>query len=171
MSDNEVARGLPDHLARLWRYALSLTGARDQAEDLVQATALRAIERARQFAPGTRLDHWLFSILRSIWFNELRSRAVRRGQGFVDAAEALAFDGAAEIETNIEANQVLKAVGKLPEAQRETLFLVYVEGYSYREAAEALDVPIGTVMSRLSAARIALASMSAKSADRPRPAS
>ena len=171
MSDNEVARGLPDHLARLWRYALSLTGARDQAEDLVQATALRALERAHQFAPGTRLDHWLFSILRSIWFNELRSRAVRRGEGFVDASEALVFDGAASVETNIQVRQVLKAVGKLPEAQRETLFLVYVEGYSYKEAAETLDVPIGTVMSRLSAARIALASMSDKSADRPRPAS
>jgi len=158
MAQRPVADGLPDHLARLWRYALALTGARDQAEDLVQATALRALERAEQFTPGTRLDHWLFAILRSIWFNELRARRVREGQGFVDASEALAFDGAHAIETNISARQVLSAVGRLPEAQRETLFLVYVEGYSYKEAAAALGIPIGTVMSRLAAARAALAS-------------
>ena|SRR5579863_6175068 len=170
MSSNEVSEGLPALLSRLWRYSLALTGARDQAEDLVQATALRALERAGQFERGTRLDRWLFSILRSIWFNELRARKVRQGQGFVDASEALVLDGADRIETNISASQVLSAVGRLPEAQRETLFLVYVEGYSYKEAAAALGVPIGTVMSRLAAARTALASMSPDAKARPRAA-
>lgn len=152
-----VRDGLAPHLARLWRYGLSLSGARDVAEDLVQATCLRAIERADQFQPGTRLDRWLFSILRSIWLNESRARRVRAGQGILDASEALSFDGAHEIETNISAGQVLKAIGALPSAQRETVLLVYVEGYSYREAAELLGAPIGTVMSRLAAARAALA--------------
>ena len=78
-------RGLASNLARLWRYALVLSGARDVADDLVQATFVRALERADQFQPGTRLDRWLFSILRSIWLNELRSRRVRAGGGFVDA--------------------------------------------------------------------------------------
>ena len=151
-----VRNGLEPHLARLWRYALSLCGARDVAEDLVQATCLRAIERAEQFQPGTRLDRWLFSILRSIWFNESRARRVRAGQGVLDASEALSFDGAHEIETNISAGQVLRAIGALPSAQRETVLLVYVEGYSYREAAELLGAPIGTVMSRLAAARATL---------------
>jgi RNA polymerase sigma-70 factor (ECF subfamily) len=152
----EVKSGLAPNLARLWRYGLVLSGARDVADDLVQATCLRAIERADQFQSGTRLDRWLFSILRSIWLNELRSRRVREGGGFVDASEALVVDGGREIETNIFAAQVLREVGRLPEAQREAVLLVYVEGLSYREAAEVLASPIGTVMSRLAAARLTL---------------
>src|SRR6202451_1969251 len=89
----EVKAGLAPNLARLWRYGLVLSGARDVADDLVQATCVRAIERADQFQAGTRVEWWLFSILRSIWLNELRSRRVRRGGGVVDAREALAFDG------------------------------------------------------------------------------
>src|ERR1700691_2762055 len=97
----EVKGGLAPNLARLWRYGLILSGVRDVADDLVQATCLRAIERADQFQVGTRLDRWLFSILRSIWLNELRSRRVREGGGFVDASEALVIDGGRDIETNI----------------------------------------------------------------------
>jgi RNA polymerase sigma-70 factor (ECF subfamily) len=163
-SREAIGAELSRHLARLWRYALVLSGARDAADDLVQATCVRALERAEQFEPGTRLDAWLFSILRSIWFNELRSRRVRTGQGFVDASEALTFDGGREIEANILAAQVLRAVGRLPEAQRETVLLVYVEGLTYREAAATLQVPIGTVMSRLASARVALARLSAPGA-------
>ena len=130
----EVKAGLAPNLARLWRYGVVLSGARDVADDLVQATCVRAIERADQFQSGTRLDRWLFSILRSIWLNELRSRRVREGGGFVDASEALVVDGEREIETNIFASQVLREVGGLPEAQREAVLLVYVEGLSYRES-------------------------------------
>jgi len=93
-SRREVRAGLEPCLARLWRYALVLSRANDAAEDLVQATCLRAIERADQFAPGTRLDRWLFAILRSIWLNEIRARRVREGGGFVDAEDALSIDGA-----------------------------------------------------------------------------
>ena len=107
---------------------------------------MRAIERADQFAPGTRLDRWLFAILRSIWLNEIRARRIREGGGFVDAEDALSIDGARAIETNILAAQVLKEISRLPEAQRETVLLVYGEGYSYAEAASALSIPIGTVM-------------------------
>ena len=156
-SRREVRAGLEPCLARLWRYALVLTRASDVAEDLVQATCLRAIERADQFSPATRLDRWLFTILRSIWLNEIRSRRVREGGGFVDAEDALFSDGARDIETNILAAEVLTAINRLPEAQRETVLLVYAEGYSYAEAAAALGIPIGTVMSRLAAARASLA--------------
>src|SRR5271166_1136598 len=156
-SRREVRAGLEPCLARLWRYALILSRANDTADDLVQATCLRAIERADQFVPGTRLDRWLFAILRSIWLNDIRARRIREGGGFVDAEETLSFDGAQEIETNIVAAQVLKAIGRLPEAQRETILLVYGEGFSYAEAASALGIPIGTVMSRLASARSALA--------------
>ena len=153
---DEVRNGLPAHLARLWRYGLALSRSRDVAEDLVQATCLRALERADQYEPGTRLDRWLFAILRSVWLNDARARRIRLGQGQVDAETALVVDGAHEMEMNISAAEVLRAVGGLPDAQREAVLLVYVEGYSYREAADLVDVPIGTIMSRLAAARLAL---------------
>jgi RNA polymerase sigma-70 factor (ECF subfamily) len=161
ISRQEVRAALEPNLARLWRYGLVLSGARDVADDLVQATCVRAIERADQFQSGTRADRWLFSILRSIWLNEVRSRRVREGGGFVDASESLVVDGGHEIETNILAAQVLTEVGRLPEAQREAVLLVYVEGLTYREAAEVLAAPIGTVMSRLAAARLAIGKLQA----------
>ena len=144
------------YLTRLWRYGLSLSRRRDLAEDLVQATCLRALERADQFAWGTRLDHWLFAILHSIWLNEMRAQHIRAGKGF-SVAEPLAIDGVAETETRVLANQVIRHVYDLPEAQRAAVFLCYVEGLSYREAADVLAIPIGTVMSRLAAARLKIA--------------
>jgi RNA polymerase sigma-70 factor (ECF subfamily) len=118
---------------------------------------VRALERATQFQVGTRLDRWLFAILHSIWLNEIRSRRVREGQGFVDAEQALVVDGARETETHVMAAQVLRRVGALPDAQRAAVFLAYVEGLSYKEVAAVLEIPIGTVMSRLAAARATLA--------------
>ncbi|MGG6896086.1 MULTISPECIES: RNA polymerase sigma factor [Rhizobium] len=156
-SEEDIRTGLSQHLTRLWRYGVVLSRQRDVADDLVQATCVRALERAAQFTAGTRLDRWLFAILHSIWLNEVRSRRVRMGQGFVDAGETLVFDGAHETETHIMAGQVLQRVQALPEAQRTAVFLAYVEGLSYREVAEVLSVPIGTVMSRLAAARAKLA--------------
>src|SRR5271169_4107767 len=124
----DVREGIEACLPRLWRYALVLSRSRDGADDLVQATCVRAIERADQFMPGTRLDRWLFAILRSIWLNEIRSQRIRQGGGFVDAEDALTTDGAREIEMNITASAVLRAIDRLPEAQRETVLLVYGEG-------------------------------------------
>ena len=154
-----VRTGLRACLPRLWRYGVVLSGSRDVASDLVQATCVRALERAHQFAPGTQLDRWLFTILHSIWLNDVRAARYRRGQGLVDAETALVFDGIADIETNILAGQVLRRVQSLPEVQRETVHLVYVEGLTYREAAEVLGVPIGTIMSRLAGARARLADL------------
>jgi len=132
-SRREVRAGLEPSLARLWRYALVLSRARDAADDLVQATCLRAIERADQFVPGTQVDRWLFAILRSVWLNEIRSRHVRKGGGFVDAEDVLTTDGAREIEMYITASAVLRGIDRLPDAQRETILLVKGEGYSYAE--------------------------------------
>ncbi|MCR4282180.1 MAG: RNA polymerase sigma factor [Bauldia sp.] len=157
-----VIEGIAAELPRLWRYGLMLSGNRDTAEDLVQATCVRALERSHQFAAGTRLDRWLIAILHSIWLNEVRARKVRQGQGLVDADAVLVFDGLKQTETNILAVQVLREVQELPEVQRETVYLVYAEGMTYREAAEVLSVPIGTVMSRLAAARAKLAGLNAE---------
>jgi len=153
----EVRSGLREHLPRLWRYGLVLARRRDVAEDLVQATCMRALERAHQFQSGTRLDRWLLAILHSIWLNEVRAQRIRAGQGFVDAEAVLTVDGAAQMDERLLAGDVLRRVGDLPEAQRAAIFLAYVEGMAYREVAEILDIPIGTVMSRLASARARLA--------------
>jgi len=106
---------------------------------------------------GTRLDRWLLTIMHSIWLNELRSQRVRQGQGFADAEQELSFDGETLAQDHVLAAQVIRRVNALPEAQRETVFLAYVEGLSYKEIAEVLHIPVGTVMSRLAAARLKLA--------------
>ena len=155
----EVEQGLPELLKRLWRYGLVLSGDPHVAEELVQATCLRALEKCEQFHPGTSLSRWTFTILSSIWKNELRSRSVRLGEGVVDAELVLVSDGDQQVEMNIFASEVLKEIERLPEAQRSVVFLVYGEGLTYREAAQMLEVPEGTIMSRLAAARTALAVM------------
>ncbi len=139
-----------------------LSGNRDTAEELVQATCVRALERSGQFTAGTRLDRWLISILHSIWLNELRARKVRQGQGLVDADTALVLTASGIRKRIFWPRQVLREVQDLPEMQRETVYLVYVEGMTYREAADVLAIPIGTVMSRLSAARERLAHLAAE---------
>ncbi|MCC0029364.1 MAG: RNA polymerase sigma factor [Brucellaceae bacterium] len=147
---------LADHLVRLWRYGLVLSGKRDTAEDLVQMTCLRALERPHQFQPGTRLDRWLFSILRSIWLNEIRARRVREDHALSETGIEVPDGEANDIETGVLARQVLRRIASLPRAQSETVLLVCAEGYTYREAADLLGVPVGTIMSRLATARAAL---------------
>ena len=154
--EHEIRAGIGAHISRLRRYGVSLSHRRDDADDLVQATFVRALERAAQFRAGTRLDLWLFSILRSIWLNEVRARRVRAGQGLIDADGVLVFDGVQRTEFHVLAGQVLGFADALPEAQRTAIHLAYVEGLSYREIAEAMHVPVGTIMSRLAAARAKL---------------
>ncbi|WP_448953339.1 RNA polymerase sigma factor [Labrys neptuniae] len=155
--DQDVRTGLAAHLVALWRFGLVLSGSGQAAEELVQATCLRALERSHQFMPGTRLDRWLFAIERSIWLNEIRASKIRNPVELDEAEAVLSFDGERQFETNILAAQVLRKVQALPAALRETVFLVYGEGLSYAEAADTLAVPIGTVMSRLASARLKLA--------------
>ncbi|WP_369789411.1 RNA polymerase sigma factor [Rouxiella sp. WC2420] len=132
-----------------------LSKKRDVADDLVQATCVRALERGHQVDGATSIDRWFFSILHSIWINEIRAQQVRRGQGFVDIGDLDALPD--EFDNQRQANQVMQRVNHLPEAQRNAIFLVYVEGFTYQEAARTLDVPIGTIMSRLASARQTLA--------------
>ena len=151
-SIREVRRELPGLLPRLWRFALVLSGDRAAAEDLVQATCMRALERAYQYQAGTRLDRWACTIMASIWRNQARSNARNPVEPREDP-ELGAEPRDSQVETNIFAGQVLSAVDQLPDGQRAAVAMVYIEGFSYREAAEALGIPIGTVMSRLAAAR------------------
>lgn len=152
-----VRSGIEACLPRLWRYALVLCRNSSLAEDLVQATCVRALERQEQFRGGTNLRAWLFTILSSIWKNHLRAEKVRAGAGFEDPERVLVHDGESGFETNNMVRRVLSEIEGLPEAQRQTVLLVYAEGFTYREAAHILEVPIGTIMSRLAAARGSLA--------------
>ncbi len=139
---------------RLWRFCMMRTGGnKPDADDLFQATALRALEKAHQFKPGTRFDNWAFTIAVSIWLNELRSRSIRLGQGVEDADETNLGTDNRSGETNIFTSEVLTRIAALPPAQSVAIMLVYIEGNSYREAADILNIPIGTVMSRLATAR------------------
>lgn len=157
MSHSVDLRGeLPLYLARLWRYGLVLSRKRDVAEDLVQATCLRALEKSSQFVPGTRLDRWLFTILHSVWINQVRATQLTQQQN-IDESDELAFQVSDSDADHLWAQQVRERINRLPEAQRNAVFLVYVEGFTYQEAAETLAVPVGTIMSRLANARQALA--------------
>lgn len=158
-SRRAVRQGLEPCLARLWRYGLVLSGAKDVAECLALRACRRAIERADQFPQGARLERWLFATLRSIWLEEVRPSRMRDAKGFVGAESRATNDRGFQIDANILADRVLKLIGQLPEAQREAALLVYGEGYSYAEAATALAIPVDAVASRLAAARSALVSL------------
>lgn len=155
ISQAALRSALIEHRARIWRFALGLSGRPDIADDLLQMTCVRALERSAQVTSLERIDAWFMTICRSIWLNGLRSEKLRRAQSLSVVHEELP-SGQNDAETNIFASEVFTCVMGLPEAQREVSVLVFVEGYSYRDAAEVLGVPIGTVMSRLSAARAKL---------------
>ena len=156
MRRDGVRNELPTLLPRLWRFALRLTGDRHDAEDLVQRACVRALERQHQLQPGTSTLSWMFSIVYSVWLNEVRAQQTRRHgriQWSEELADTVADPAALSPEAYTLHRQIISAVERLPDAQRAVMLLVAVEGLSYQEAATALDVPIGTVMSRLARAR------------------
>ncbi|EFO30321.1 ECF subfamily RNA polymerase sigma factor [Roseibium sp. TrichSKD4] len=164
-SEAEIREGLPKVFPRLWRYALVLTGNRDSANDLAQSVCLRALEKHKTYQTGTHLDRWLFRIAHRVWLNELRSKAVRHGNGLQPIESTELGDTRPDSETNFFAQQVLNSILTLPEAQRVCVILVYVEGFKYAEAAEILSIPIGTVMSRLASARKTISAQMGKNGE------
>lgn len=158
-SSADVQDALTTHMPSIWRFALSLSGKPDVADDLAQATCLRALEKQHQANPNRPMIGWLLTIFRSIWLNEVRARAVRKTGGLETAKASDLIDQALDAEMNIFASQVYTKVMELPEAQRATVELVYVQQFTYSEAAEILEIPMGTVMSRLSTARRTLAAL------------
>ncbi len=147
-------------LPRLRRFARSLTRDQADADDLSQLSVERALKARDQWQPGTRLDAWMYRIMRNIWIDEARARA-RRAQTFAPEEEGLSVgdDGHEAIERNVEMNDVDRAMAKLPDEQREVIALVLVEGLAYKEAAEILEIPMGTLTSRLVRGRQALVQM------------
>jgi RNA polymerase sigma-70 factor, ECF subfamily len=156
---DELRKALPVLLPRLWRFALRLAGDKHDAEDLVQRACMRALERRHQLQAGTVILSWLFSIMHTVWLNEVRARKVRNHaslQWDEELTETLVDSASVDPETNALYQQVIAAVARLPEAQRAVMLLVAVEGLSYREAADILSIPVGTVMSRLARARLTI---------------
>jgi RNA polymerase sigma-70 factor, ECF subfamily len=149
-----VREGLVELLPRLRRFARTLTHHVHDADDLVQIAVERALVRAEQWQAGTRLDGWMFGIVRNAWIDEIRSRQ-RRSQLFAPEA-AGEHVGAPGAGTEVEVLSVEAALSRLPEEQRTAITLVLIEGLSYKEAAESMQVPIGTLTSRLARGRDAL---------------
>jgi RNA polymerase sigma-70 factor (ECF subfamily) len=144
-------------LPRLRRFARGLTGSAVEADDLVQAACVRALSRQQQFQEGTRFDSWMFRIVQTIWIDQVRARGVRKEEPDELEAERLGSDEPVRrAEARLQLAEVREALTRLPEEQRSALLLVTVEGLSYKEAADIAGVPIGTIMSRLARARIAL---------------
>jgi RNA polymerase sigma-70 factor (ECF subfamily) len=152
---NDVRHQIIALLPRLRRFARALCGSAQEADDLVQGACERALRGLGGWQPGTRLDSWMFRILRNLWIDDLRRKKVAT---LGDETDTIAGgDGRRDVESRLALAQVRDLILALPEAQREVLVLVCIEDMSYRETAAILDVPIGTVMSRLSRARQALA--------------
>jgi RNA polymerase sigma-70 factor (ECF subfamily) len=143
-------------LPRLRRFAHALSRNSADADDLTQMTIERALRSKDQWRPGTRLHSWACTIMRNLWIDTVRSRS--RKEAFEAPAVEVekVADGGGSLEASVELNRVMAAMQTLPEEQREIVALILVEGFGYREASEMLQLPIGTVSSRLVRGRTAL---------------
>jgi len=152
------------HLDSVFRTAFALCGSRDEAEDLVQATYLKACGQFASFRQGTNCRAWLMRILRNSWIDRLRHRKVVGPETQVDklplaapeSAEESHWTNAEDILESFADEQIIEALHELPETQRLVVFLVDVEQTPVEEVAEILDVAPGTVKSRASRARAKL---------------
>lgn len=118
-------------------------------------TIERALRSRGQWLPGSRLDSWMYRIMRNLWIDEARA-STRRGKTFVDEEQGLAIGVSGAQEATLELSDIDRALARLPDEQREAVLLVMVEGYSYKEAAEIVGCPVGTLNSRLVRGRDAL---------------
>jgi RNA polymerase sigma-70 factor (ECF subfamily) len=147
-------------LPRLRRFARSLARDAADADDLCQIALERALKAEAQWQTGTRLDSWMYRIMRNCWIDETRARK-RRSETFVaeEAGATVGMNDADRIEARIDLGHVDRAMASLPDEQREVIALILVEGLAYREAADVLALPMGTVTSRLVRGRQALMAM------------
>lgn len=149
----ELKSALAALLPRLRRFGIMLTGSASDGDDLAQAACLRALERFDQLRVEARLDSWVYGIMRNLWADERRARSVRRHDEIEAAAAVVGDEGETIAEGRLTMSAVRRALAELPAEQRTVLTLVCVDGLSYKEAAAVLNVPIGTVMSRLARGR------------------
>jgi RNA polymerase sigma factor (sigma-70 family) len=144
-------------LPRLRRFAHALSRNPADADDLTQAAIERALKSRRQWEPGTRLDSWCYRIMRNLWIDTVRSQS-RRAAREAPEEEGLNIgeDPREAMDASIDLQRIMAAMARLPDEQREIVALILIEGFGYREVSEMLDLPIGTVSSRLVRGRTAL---------------
>lgn len=156
--DYQIRQEMIALMPRLQRFAYSLTGTKADADDLMQSTFLRAIENLDKWAVGSRLDSWMYKMAQNIHYNNIRHNSVtQRHVQSVHSEDANSHDGVKDVMNKNTLKRVSSSIDTLPTEQRSVLLLVAVEGFGYQETATILDVPIGTVTSRLARARQALA--------------
>ena len=136
-------------LPRLQRYAGNLCRSKSDADDLVQMTCVRVLEKHEQFLPGTNFDRWAFTIMSSVQNNHLRAQKKHQHDDIAATNLCVKDDN----ETKAQHAQIIEMVQNLTITQKQAISLVYVEGFSYQETADILGVPIGTIMSRIARGR------------------
>lgn len=162
-------QNLIELLPNLRRFALSITRSATKADDLVQITCEKALANQTSYQSGTRLDAWLFRIMRNSWIDQIRRDKTSGTKVDIDDAFDLAGeDGRTITENSLMVKTTQNAISRLPDDKREVLVLICVEELSYQETASLLDVPIGTVMSRLARARKKVADAMGINAQPPR---
>ncbi|MBP2233713.1 RNA polymerase sigma-70 factor (ECF subfamily) [Sinorhizobium kostiense] len=162
----DFRRDLVGLLPKLRRFALTLTRDAKDADDLVQEACERAITRSQLWNGEGRLEGWVYAMTRNLWVDEVRKRKVCGGGSMVDIFDEDELSAEPSRERAVYANQLQKMILSMPEGLASAFLLVNVDGYSYREAADILGIPAGTVMSRLSTARLRLAAMLSEDSER-----
>jgi RNA polymerase sigma factor (sigma-70 family) len=165
-SSQTFESGLTELLPRLRRFAHGLSRNPADADDLTQAAVERALRSREQWEPGTKLDSWLYRIMRNLWIDTVRARGRKeKHEASEEEALTLGEDPRSAIEASLELKRAMAAMDRLPDEQREVVALILIEGFGYREVSEMLDLPVGTVSSRLVRGRTALLAMLGGAAD------
>jgi RNA polymerase sigma-70 factor (ECF subfamily) len=157
LADEVLHRFLEDELGSIRRYALSMTGSLDDADDVVQATVEKVLISG---LPADSPKAWLVRVCKNVWIDEIRKRRVRNHENYAEEGESISHVADLEpapVEARVEQDQrydaIATALDKLSDDHRMILSMVVVEGMSYAEVAQALELPVGTVMSRVARAR------------------
>jgi RNA polymerase sigma-70 factor (ECF subfamily) len=149
--------GLVHCLPRLRRFAFALSRDAADADDLTQMTVERALGAQGQWQPGTKLDSWLYRIMRNLWIDTARSRSRKaKLEAPSDEGATVGIDPRPGVEASIDLQRLMAAMTRLPDEKREVVALILIEGLGYRQVSEMLGLPIGTVSSRLVRGRLAL---------------
>lgn len=147
-------------LPRLRRFAHALSRDAADADDLTQSTIERALRSKAQWQPGTRLDSWAYRIMRNLWIDTARARSRKaRIEASPEEAASAGEDPRDAMNAALDLKRMMAAMDRLPDEQREVVALILIEGFGYREVCEMLDLPMGTVSSRLVRGRTRLLAM------------
>ncbi|WP_426416692.1 sigma-70 family RNA polymerase sigma factor [Aestuariirhabdus sp. LZHN29] len=153
LKERKLKRTLTELYPQMQRFAMRLCNDHHDAEDLVQQAYSRALERLNQFQEGTRLDSWMYRIVQNLYFNQRNAQAVVARKRPYLVIENEQPDSSEQLEVRKSLERVLETMASMPESFRLVLLLISIEGLSYKEVSVALDLPIGTVTSRLARAR------------------